>query len=454
MENNKENINTFKPDSVAINVGVNNPLTSVGFGYDILQKDFSWYVERGRFSMEIDNLQSRFKTLDDVDLCYTIGLPKSFKKLNDIFINETTFMNKILKYAPLGVSITGCTNRTETNMCVNVDFRIKYLLEIGLSPCKTFDNQDMKEFLNEYKFLKNLLVNSDGTIYDIIDKNTSQKSSKIITHTIQKKDNLLDYKAAHHDDSLKREVKSVHKKRVDLDEGKKQKSEKNNNKNDNHFQANQAYQYFNFQIDSNSNPFFTEHAIIANLYNTSNGELIASETRKIFELSSQSKNAIYAAQNYLASALLNNAFSSSDNRISVDEVSKNLLKIGAETFARSYIEKHLLDNLNSPLSKSVAGGLVDVGFATIHGNAENAVRVGFTSTANRLMEQLTQLPLSFSTSRFISTNDLFRSNLISIDSSRQNFNMAFGKGALVGIHFEKAFTNYKNSDGNLLDTFL
>lgn len=455
MEKIKENLKKFAPDSIVVTAGVNNPLTSVGFDYDVYQRDANFYLERGYknfgFSMEFGK--------DDVATqCFTIGLPNSFKSINELFMNETTFVNKIIKFMPVSGSITGCANKTETNMCVNADYHLKYIIEMGLSACWTFSNQDLKKFLDKYMTLKDLsLDNSNETLYDVVNKNTSPPQPDSMTsadiNSQMSHDKIPDsnYNEKVNSDSSKTDTKKT----SDSEHSKKRvaketlKSDENNYQNDNQFQTNQAYQYVNVQVDSSSNPFFTEHAVTAKLYDSSN-HLVASETQKLYELSNHSKNAIYAAQSYLTSALLNNVFSSNYNRIPMGEIAKTLLLTGGEAFARSYIDEQVLSHLNSPLSKSLAGGLVDVGFAIAHGNAENAVRVGFESTANRLMQELTQLPLSYSTSRFVSTNDLFGGNLISVDSTRHNLNMALGKGASAGLHFEKSLTQYKNSNGNLL----
>ena len=456
MEKFKENVKKFAPDSIIVTAGVNNPYTSVGFGYDLFEKDTSFYVGRGYKNF---GFSEEFGRNGVAAQCYTIVLPKSFKSINDLFMKETTFVNKYLKFVPLSGSITGCTNNTETNVCVNADYNVKYLLEMGISACWTFSNQNFKQFLDKYMTLKDLSLNNNETLYDVVNKNTSSQPDLIASgeiNTQMSHDKIPDsgYKEKTNSESSKIDNKKTSNSEHSKQRGEKEtvKSDENSYQNDNHYQTNQAYQHVNVQIDSNSNPFFTEHAITAKLYDSSN-QLVASETQKLYELSNHSKNGIYAAQNNLTSALINNVFSSSNNQIPMGKIAKTAFLTGGEAFARSYIDEQVLSHLNSPLSKSLASGLVDVGFAIVHGNAENAVRVGFESTANRLMQQFTQLPLSYSTSRFVSTNDLFGGNLISVDSTRNNLNMALGKGASIGLHFEETLTQYKNSNGNLLDLF-
>ena len=453
MEKIKENVK-FAPDSIVVSAGVNNPYTSVGFGYGIFEKDTSFYVGR---SYKNFGFSEEFGKDGVAAQCYTIGLPKSFKYINDWFMKETTFVNKYLKL--LSGSITGCTNNTETNVCVNVDYNIKYLLEMGISACWTFSNQNFKQFLNKYMTLKDLSLNNNETLYDVVNKNTSSQSDLIASgeiNTQMSHDKIPDsgYKEKTNSESSKIDNKKSSNSEHSKQRAEKEtvKSDENIYQNDNQYQTNQAYQHVNVQINSNSNPFFTEHAITAKLYDSSN-QLVASETQKLYELSNHSKNGIYAVRNYLTSALINNVFSSSINRIPMSEIAKIALLTGGEAFARSYIDEQVLSHLNSPLSKYLASGLVDVSFAIVYGNAENAVRVGFESTANRLMQQFTQLPLSYSTSRFVSTNDLFGGNVnvLSVDSTRYNLNMALGKGVSIGVHFEEALTQYKNSNGNLLD---
>lgn len=456
MEKIKENVKKFAPDSIVVTAGVNNPFTSVGFGYDLFENDASFYVRRDYKNF---GFSEEFGKDGVAAQCYTIGLPKSFKSINDLFINETTFLNKYLKFVPVSGSITGCTNNTETNICVNADYDIKYLFEMGLSACWTFNNKNFKEFLDKHMTLKDLSLNNNETLYDVVNKNTSSQPDLIENgeiNTQMSHDNIpdSDYKEKTNSESSKIDNKKPSNSEHSKQRAEKEtvKSDENSYQNDNQYQTNQAYQHVNVEINSNSNPFFTEHAITAKLYDSSN-QLVASETQKLYELSNHSKNGIYAVRNYLTSALINNVFSSSINRTPMGEIAKIALLTGGEAFARSYIDEQVLSHLNSPLSKSLAGGLVDVGFAIVHGNAQNAVRVGFESTANRVMQQFTQLPLSYSTSRFVSTNDLFGGNVnvLSVDSTRYNLNMALGKGASIGVHFEEALTQYKNSNGNLLD---
>lgn len=452
MDKIKENVKKFAPDSIVANAGVNNPLTSVGFNYDLLEKNGGFYVGRNYkdfgFSMEVNDLYNNL----NADQCFTVGLPKSYKQLNDLFINETNFVNKILKFSPVSGSITGCANNKETSMCVNGDVRVKYLFEVGLSACWTFNNEIVKEFLNDNKSFKKLLVNSDETLQDFFNKkntpgpeaapiDSNQTNRDMIAQRIE--NNILDpnYKKAY-EDTLKIDKRAENEKREHLND--------NRNKENNYEYENQAYKYVNFQIDSNTNLFFTKHSITAKLYDSNNDQLLASETRKFFELSSHSKNAIHAAKSHLTSALLNNLFSDSSNQIRIGEISKKLVIVTGEGFLKSYMDEKILKNLNSPLSNSLAGGLVDAGFAILHGHADNAIRTGFVSTANRLTQNLIHLPLSYSSSRFVSTSDLFGRNLISVDSSRHNLNMKLVSDASVGIHYEKAYTVFKNSDGNFL----
>lgn len=195
---------------------------------------------------------------------------------------------------------------------------------------------------------------------------------------------------------------------------------------------------------SNRNIFFSKDTITKNYYN-SNSELINASKAKIFDLSIHSKSALNTAKLQACSLALNNLFSTSTNRISPSKMTAMIAKASSETFINSVINEKFIEPISAKneLAGALLTGGVSAGFKIIHGQAAEAAKIGFISSANYILQQASKLPISYSHSMHgINAGSFHGHQLIGGLNERHNLDYSFSQTVSLGLHQEFSQIDY------------